>query len=67
MADRETIAIEIAKELGNDKVEMLIIDNTVEAAEHASKIGLIHNETIPQIILDKKQDKGEIVGKEEMQ
>jgi hypothetical protein len=49
-----------------DKVEMVIVDNTVEAAEHAAKTGLIFQEAIPQIEVDKKQDKGEIEGKEKL-
>jgi len=64
LADREKIAVEISKELAGDKVEMVIVDNTVEAAEHAARIGLIYADDIPQIVADKKQDKGEISGKE---
>jgi phosphatidate phosphatase APP1 len=64
LSDREKIAIDISKELSVDKVEMVIVDNTVEAAEHAAKTGLIFQEAIPQIEVDKKQDKGEIGGKE---
>lgn len=65
LSDREKIAIEISKDL-RDHVEMLIVDNTVEAAEHAVKTGLIYTEAIPPIVEDKKQDKGEIPGKEEI-
>jgi len=64
LADREKIAVEISKELAGDKVEMVIVDNTVEAAEHAARIGLIYADDIPQIVADKKKDKGEISGKE---
>lgn len=66
LADREKIAIEISKGLIADKVDMIVVDNTVEAAEHAAKIKLIYTDAIPQIEVDKKQDKGEIPGKEEM-
>jgi phosphatidate phosphatase APP1 len=66
LADREKIAIEISKELVGEKVDMIIVDNTVEAAEHAVGMGLIYNEAIPQIVVDKKQDKGEISGKESL-
>jgi phosphatidate phosphatase APP1 len=66
LKDREQIAIEISKELASEKVEMVIVDNTVEAAEHAAKIGLIYTEAIPKIEVDKKQDKGELPGKEAM-
>ncbi len=64
LADREKIAIEISKELVGDKIEMVIVDNTVEAAEHAARMGLIYADAIPQIVADKKQDEGEISGKE---
>ena len=44
---------------------MVIVDNTVEAAEHAARTKLIYTESIPEIIEEKKQDKGESPGKEE--
>ena len=66
LSDREKIAIEISRSLTHDKVEMVIVDNTVEAAEHASKAGLILKKEIPRITLDKKQDKGELPGKQEI-
>jgi phosphatidate phosphatase APP1 len=64
LSEREKIAVEISKALEEDKVEMVIVDNTVEAAEHAAKAGLIYTEAIPSIVHDKAQDKGEIDGKE---
>ena len=63
LPDREKIALEIAGDMGA-AVEMVIVDNTVEAADHAAKNGLIFKETIPDIVEDKKQDKGETHGKE---
>lgn len=66
LSDREKIAIDISRALTDDKVEMVIVDNTVEAAEHASKAGLIFKEEIPKITVDKKQDKGELPGKQEI-
>ena len=66
LADREKIAIDISKTLAPDKVEMVIVDNTVEAAEHAAAAGLIYTGEIPKIVVDKKQDKGELPGKEEI-
>lgn len=66
LADRQKIAIDVSKELFGDKVEMVIVDNTVEAAEHAARTGLIYTEEIPKIEVDKKQDKGELPGKEEI-
>lgn len=64
LADREKIAVDISAEL-QGHVEFLIVDNTVEAAEHAAKTGLIYTEALPKIEKDKMQDKGEISGKAE--
>ena len=64
LAEREKIAMDISTEL-KEHVELVVVDNTVEAAEHAAKAGLIYTEAIPEIEDDKKQDKGEIAGKEE--
>jgi len=65
LADREKIAIDISREMADEKVEMVIVDNTVEAAEHAAQAGLIFSEEIQKIEVDKKQDKGELPGKVE--
>jgi phosphatidate phosphatase APP1 len=65
LPDREKIAIDVSKSLLEDKVEMVIVDNTVEAAEHAAKIGLIYTEAIPAIEQEKKEDKGQEAGKED--
>jgi phosphatidate phosphatase APP1 len=64
--ERESIAIEVARGLAQHKVEMILVDNTVEAAKHAASIGLIYKEAIPEVDADKKQDKGEIAGKEKV-
>lgn len=65
LAAREKIAIDISQELTSNNVEMVIVDNTVEAAEHAAKTGLIFKGTIPEIENEKQEDKGEKPGKEE--
>jgi phosphatidate phosphatase APP1 len=67
LPDREKIAVGISQAVAERKVEMVIVDNTVEAAEHAAKTGLIFTEVIPQIVVDKKQDKGELPGKKDLQ
>jgi phosphatidate phosphatase APP1 len=66
LPDREKIALEVSTSLKEDKVEMIIVDNTVEAAEHAARLGLIFTETIPVIEEEKKEDKGEKPGKEDI-
>ncbi len=65
LPDREKIAVDISKSLLEQKVEMIIVDNTVEAAEHAARTGLIYTEAIPAIVQEKKEDKGEKPGKED--
>lgn len=65
LAERERIAMEVANDLAIDRVEMIIVDNTVEAAKHASATGLIFNDAIPVIETDKQLDKGELSGKED--
>ena len=67
LAEREKIAMDISRDLKSHKVEMVVVDNTVEAAEHAAKSGLIFENSIPQIEEDKQQDKGQKPGKEELQ
>ncbi|HEV7334155.1 MAG TPA: phosphatase domain-containing protein [Flavisolibacter sp.] len=65
LPEREKIAMDVSKSLLEAKVEMLIVDNTVEAAEHAARIGLIFREEIPAIEEEKEKDKGQAPGKEE--
>lgn len=65
LLEREQIALKIKEELSKDKVDMLILDNAEEAAEHAASIGLIFEEAIPEIATEKEQDKGQAPGKEE--
>ncbi len=54
------IAVEL-KALG---VEMLLTEHSIEAAEHAASTGLIFREEIPAIVQDKKEDTGQLPGKE---
>ncbi len=65
LPERKKIAVEVATSLRNNKVEMLIVENTVEAAQHAAGQGLIFNEAIPAIEQDKEADKGQVPGKED--
>lgn len=65
LPERKKIAVDVSESLRTHKVEMVIVENTVEAAEHAAKNGLIFTETIPAIIEEKKEDKGEKPGKED--
>ncbi len=65
LPEREKIAFAVSEDLKNHQVPLLIVDNTVEAAEHAAQTGLIFRETIPAIENEKDQDKGTTPGKEE--
>ena len=65
LPERKKIAVDVSQSLLEHKIEMVIVENTVEAAEHAAKNGLIFTETIPAIEQEKKEDKGQEPGKEE--
>ncbi|MES2894136.1 MAG: phosphatase domain-containing protein [Bacteroidota bacterium] len=65
LPDRARVAVEISESLRSHKVEMIIVENTVEAAKHAADNGLLFTQAIPEIEEDKKQEEGEVKGKEE--
>ncbi len=65
LPDRAKVATDIADALSADKVEMVLVQNSLAAAEHALKSGLILSHTIPQVEEDKKQDEGQKPGKDE--
>jgi len=62
---KQQIAKDVALALQQQGVEMILTENTVQAAKHAASAGLIYSEHIPAIEQDKKEDKGEAPGKEE--
>jgi len=57
LPERAKIAVEISEELKKGKVEMLLVENTVLAAEHAARTGLIFSDALPAIEEDKEKDK----------
>jgi len=57
LPERAKIAVEISEELKKGKVEMLLVENTVTAAEHAANSGLIFSNAIPAIEENKEKDK----------
>ena len=65
VSERGKIAVEVYESLKSQHVEMILVDNTLEAAEHAAEKGLIFTEAIPAIEQDKEEDKGEKPGKED--
>jgi phosphatidate phosphatase APP1 len=56
--DRRDEAIrELIRTTNSFDVPMLLVTDTVEAAEHAATIGLIDPDTIPEIRADRQADK----------
>ncbi|RYY94818.1 MAG: DUF2183 domain-containing protein [Chitinophagaceae bacterium] len=66
LPERRRVAVEIQESFKEDKVEMVLTENSVQAAEHAARTGLIFHEALPAVEEDKQQDKGEAPGKEEV-
>ena len=62
---KQQIAKDIAVAVQKEGVEMILVENSVNAAEHAAAAGLIFKEQIPAIEKDKKQDEGNDEGKVE--
>ncbi len=67
LAERKRIAVDISESLKETKVEMIIVENTVEASKHAVEKQLIFSEAIPAIKTDEQQDKGTLPGKEKIE
>jgi phosphatidate phosphatase APP1 len=65
LPERKKIAVDVSQSMKEHKVEMVIVENTLEAASHAAQNGLIFTEAIPAIEQEKKEDKGQEPGKEE--
>lgn len=65
LPERKKVAVDVSESLKEYKTEMVIVENTLEAAEHAAQAGLIFTGTIPAIEQEKKEDKGQAPGKEE--
>jgi phosphatidate phosphatase APP1 len=53
---RAALVERVAQEVMHEKVEMLLVKDTVQAAEHAAKIGLLYSEAIPAIENEKQKD-----------
>ncbi|GAA3941614.1 App1 family protein [Hymenobacter algoricola] len=54
--DRAALVVKVSEELRHDKVDMLLVQDTVQAAEHAAKNGLIFTEAIPAVEAEKHKD-----------
>lgn len=57
LEDRAQIVVQVSEELKKGNVEMLLIENTVKAAEHAAERSLIFTSEIPAIVEEKEKDK----------
>lgn len=55
-ADRAALVEQVREDLRGDKVEMLLVQDTVQAAEHAASTGLIFHEAIPAVAQEKAKD-----------
>lgn len=54
---RDTAVRELIRTAETHNVPMLLVPDTVEAAEHAASLGLIDPDTIPEIRADRRADK----------
>lgn len=64
LPERKKIAIGVSQSVAKYEVDMIIAENSLDAAAHAMKNGLLFREAITAIEVDKKEDKGELPGKE---
>lgn len=56
LPERAALVERVSEELRNDKVEMLLVKDTVQAAEHAAQKGLIFQEAIQAVETEKRKD-----------
>ncbi|RAK70002.1 App1 family protein [Hymenobacter edaphi] len=56
LPERTVMVQRVAEELRNDKVEMLLVKDTVHAAEHAAATGLVYVEAVPAVEAEKQKD-----------
>lgn len=55
-ADRAALVEQVREDLLGDKVELLLVQDTVQAAEHAAAAGLIFPDAIPAVAEEKAKD-----------
>ncbi|OON67545.1 App1 family protein [Hymenobacter sp. CRA2] len=56
LPERTAMVQRVAEELRGDKVEMLLVKDTVQAAEHAVASGLVFTEAVPAVQAEKQKD-----------
>ncbi|SET40999.1 App1 family protein [Hymenobacter actinosclerus] len=57
--DRAALVEQVREELRGDKVELLLVKDTLQAAEHAAATGLIFHQAIPAVAEEKVKDEVE--------
>ncbi|MBC6609732.1 DUF2183 domain-containing protein [Hymenobacter sp. BT507] len=56
LPDRAQLVEKVSDDLRDDNVEMLLVQDTVQAAEHAAAHGLVFTEAIPAVESEKQKD-----------
>ncbi|SHK44544.1 App1 family protein [Hymenobacter psychrotolerans] len=56
LPERAALVERVTEELRAEKVEMLLVKDTVQAAEHAAQAGFIFQEAIPAVAKEKQKD-----------
>lgn len=56
LPERAAMVSRVSEELAADKVEMLLVKDTVQAAEHAARAGLIYQEAVSAVEAEKQKD-----------
>lgn len=56
LPERQVMVQRVSEELRGEQVEMLLVKDTVQAAEHAAAAGLVFVEAVPAVQADKQKD-----------
>ncbi|RSK45231.1 App1 family protein [Hymenobacter rigui] len=56
LPERAALVQKVAEELRDEKVEMLLVEDTVQAARHAANSGLVFQDAIPAVEQEKQKD-----------
>ncbi|AHJ97674.1 App1 family protein [Hymenobacter swuensis] len=56
LPERAALVEQVREELRNDKVEMLLVKDTVQAAKHAAGVGLVFQAAVPAVEQEKQKD-----------
>jgi len=56
LPERSALVTKVAEELRGEQVEMLLVKDTVSAAQHAASSGLVFQEAVPAVEQEKQKD-----------